>query len=279
MPGDTVLPQGSFSVDAYLKRLGLTGPLKADAETLQQLQYAHVHRIPYENLDILMDIPLSLDVGDIFKKVVVQERGGYCFELNALLRHLLVEMGYSVTSYFARFWQDEPNPPPKPRHHVLDVHVEGRRYLADVGVGGIVPRWPVVMEDGLVQEQGEETYRLVKLDFYGWMLERLVKGQWRRIFSFTEEPKLQRDFLTTSFWCEYAQDSIFRMQPMVMIRRENGRNTYDGKEFRLFRGEDVHVEVPQSYEQLLEGLYAYFGIHLYNHPRAERLWERVRTAL
>ncbi len=226
----------SAFVQRYLERLQLRDVARADAQTLAHLQCAHLHRVPYENLDILMGKPLSLDPESVFQKVVERGRGGYCFELNALFRHLLEALGYSVTSHFARFWQNEPDPPPKPRHHVLIVPVDGERYLVDVGVGEIVPRWPIMLRDGWIQRQGEECYRVRRVDFFGWMLERQVEGAWMDIFSFTEEPRLERDFITTSYWCEHAQESIFRNQPMVMVRTELGRNTFDGRFFRRYTG-------------------------------------------
>lgn len=75
-----------------------------------------------------------------------------------------------MTDLFSRFWRDEPNPPPKRRHHVLQVQVESELYLCDVGVGGIVPRRPIKMVENLVQQQGDEYYRLEKDPYYGWML-------------------------------------------------------------------------------------------------------------
>src|SRR4051812_40407997 len=108
-------------VQAYLERIGYNGPLDGSADSLAALQERHLHTVPYENFDILRRLPLSLDTRDLFDKIVVRRRGGYCFELNALFGWLLRELGYPVTDLMARFWRDEPNPPPKRRHHVLKV--------------------------------------------------------------------------------------------------------------------------------------------------------------
>src|SRR5690606_36642919 len=143
-------------VQAYLDRIGYQGPLDGSAAVLAELQNCHLHSVPYENLDILNRVQLSLDIVDLQNKIVNRRRGGYCFELHALFGWLCRELGYSVTNLFARFWRYEVTTPPKRRHQVLRVEIEGISYLCDVGVGGIVPRKPVQMMEGLEQKQGDE---------------------------------------------------------------------------------------------------------------------------
>lgn len=250
----------SPEVTAYLDRIGFKGTVDDSAETLAQLQYAHLYTVPYENLDIINGIPLSLDIKDLYDKIVVRRRGGYCFELNALFGWLLEQLGFKVTNYFARFWRDEENLPPKRRHHVLEVEAEGKFYLCDVGVGGSVPGRPVLMTELLEQQQGDECYRMNRDPFFGWELLEKKRGEWRVIYSFTDEPQLPRDFVMASYWCEHAPDSIFKKGPMVFIRTNGGRNTIDGGEFRVFSGKDVHTFTPGTREEKDEALRTYFGI-------------------
>ncbi|KRG14844.1 acetyltransferase [Virgibacillus soli] len=249
-------------VNAYLERIGFKGAFDNSAQTLAELQHCHLHTVPYENLDILQKVPLSLEIPDLYEKIVVRQRGGYCFELNALFSWLLRQLGFSVTDYFARFWRDEPNLPPKRRHHVLKVEAEGKSYLCDVGVGGIVPRRPIEMVEGLIQTQGDEVYKLEKVPEFGWMLYEKKKEQWREIFSFTEEPQLARDYIMASFWCEHAPESIFTKEAMIAIRTKEGRNSVSGQEFRIFTDDQVHAFTPASYEEYKQALQKYFGIVL-----------------
>lgn len=250
------------NINDYLKRIGYDGPLDGSVETLAKLQEKHLHAVPYENLDILNQIPLSLEISDLFDKIVIRGRGGYCFELNMLFGWLLREIGYTVTDYFARFWRDEPNPPPKRRHQVLRVDVKGTSYLCDVGVGLVIPRRPIEMKEGLKQRQGDEIYRLDKDPQFGWMLMDWKHGQWERLYSFSEEPQLPRDFLMASYWCENSPDSIFTQMTMISIFTKEGRNTVAGKEFRLFRDQDVEVFTPASDKEYAQALKKYFGIVL-----------------
>lgn len=250
------------NVQAYLQRIGYTGGLARNAATLAQLQELHLHHVPYENLDILQGKPISLEIEALYHKIVTRRRGGYCFELNALFGWLLRQLGYQVADHVGRFWRDEPNPPPKRRHHVLKVEVEGNSYLCDVGVGGIVPKRPLLIADGATQEQDGEIYRLRRDEAYGWFVDEQKRGDWHPIYSFTEEPQLPKDYVMASFWCEHAPDSIFRQQAMLAIRTREGRNTASGREFRIFGSEGVAVFTPDSEAAYDEALQRYFGISI-----------------
>ncbi|MBR5680727.1 MAG: arylamine N-acetyltransferase, partial [Clostridia bacterium] len=77
-------------------RIGLTyDPDAAPTPALlSDVQYAMATHVPYENLDITAGIPLSLDYGDLYDKIVTRHRGGYCFEINGFLGEVLRSLGY-----------------------------------------------------------------------------------------------------------------------------------------------------------------------------------------
>ncbi|NBD26959.1 arylamine N-acetyltransferase family protein [Paenibacillus glycinis] len=249
-------------VAAYLERIGYEGPLDGSAKALAGLQHAHLLAVPYENLDILAGVPLSLDTAALWDKIVRRRRGGYCFELNAMFGWLLRELGYPVTDLVARFWRDETVLPPMRRHHVLRVEAEGAVYLCDVGVGGAVPREPLALAAGLEQPQGAECYRLDRDAQFGWFLSERKKGEWNQVYSFTEEPQLPDDYVFASYWCQYAPESPFRTEAKLAICTPEGRNTGAGGEIRLFRNGEVRVLAPATKAEYDEALQAYFGISI-----------------
>ncbi len=227
-------------VQRYLARIRYSGGAAPTAETLRAMQYAHLLSVPYENLDIVRGVPLSLDTDALYEKIVARGRGGYCFELNELFGRLLRAVGFEVVDYFARFLADEAFIPMR-RHHVLGVTIPdtGERYLADVGVGSGSPNWPLRLVYGEAQDQGGACYRLDMDGFLGWVVKRRKGDAWSPLFSFTEEPQLPVDFVAASFYCEKSPASPFNKQPMVAIRTETGRYTLDGDVFKRFDGETV----------------------------------------
>jgi len=97
------MPAMPFDLDAYLRRIGASGPLRqASPETLAVLHEAHATAVPFENLDILQGRPISLELDALQAKIVAGRRGGYCFEQNTLFRAALEAVGFVVTSLAAR---------------------------------------------------------------------------------------------------------------------------------------------------------------------------------
>ncbi len=247
-------------IEAYLDRIGYKGPLDGSLDMLTALQERHLHTVPYENLDIIDGVPLSLEPNDLYHKIVVRKRGGYCFELNALFGWLLSSLHFEVTNLFARFWRDETELPPKRRHHVLKVTIQNVSYLVDVGVGGIVPRKPIKLEEGYEELQEDELYKIDKDDYFGWLLCEQKRGDWSRIYSFTDEPQLPKDYAMASYWCEHASDSIFTKLQIAAIRTKEGRYSLADREFRIFTADGVETFTPATDEEFHQALKFYFGI-------------------
>ena len=246
-------------VKAYFKRIGLDYPEKIvpDSELLQKLQFAHCTHVPYENLDIIRGIPLSLKTDDLYEKIVVQGRGGFCFELNGLFGWLLRELGYEVTDVAARYLRGETSIPMR-RHRVLLVHAVDGTWCCDVGIGEVCPRYPLRLVEGLEQPQFDECYRFDKDPFLGWVLMDRHHGEWRQFYSFTEEPQLDVDFIAPTFYCEKHPDSPFFPDEMFSLKTAEGRITLDGNVFKEFR--NGNVEVRKLSESELSGAYQKFGL-------------------
>ena len=225
--------------EAFLARIGLGGTLVTHTkEFLDQVQTACVLTIPYENLDILRGKPISLEAEDIYRKIVTEHRGGYCFELNALLHHMLAEMGFTVHSRFARYLRGESTIPFR-RHRIVTVTLaDGEEYMLDIGVGQVAPRLPLRLIEDEIQEQNGETYRFDQDPSLGWILSDLHHGQWRRYISFTLEEQVESDFAPASFWCEKHPDSPFNKDNMIAIKTPDGRKTLDGNVYKEFSADE-----------------------------------------
>jgi N-hydroxyarylamine O-acetyltransferase len=252
-----------MTLEKYLNRIGIKETPGPTLEALNEIQKAHLFTVPYENLDILIKKPLSLKAEDLYEKIVMNGRGGYCFELNELYAWLLRQLGYGVTDHFARFLRDEPDIPMR-RHHVLKVTIPGESdaYLCDVGVGTGSPTFPIRMEEKAIQRQGKAEYRLTRDAFLGWVLEEIKRGEWVPLFSFTEEPQLPIDFIAASFYCERSPDSPFNKEPMVAMRTETGRITLDGSTFRRFEGGQVREFTVDDMSEKQKMLEEWFGIRM-----------------
>ncbi len=257
----------------YFNRLGRPEPQtrpECSYELLCQLQYAHVSKIPYENLDIVAGTVLPMTVAGQYSKIAEQRRGGYCFELNGLFAALLAGCGYKITTYMGRFLRGETEIPMR-RHRVVRVECADGVFIGDVGIGQSAPRHPLRLEEGLVQEQFGESYKLMREPFFGWVIYDLYKGQWRRFYSFTEEEQLDIDFVMPSFYCEKSPDSVFNKALMVAIKTQDGRKTIDGNKFRIFSSNSVKETVVESSSHLALILAEHFNVSSPD-PAEYELW-------
>lgn len=247
----------------YLRRIGVEGDLPLCYETLAKIQQAHLEHIPYENLDIIRGIPLSLEENALFDKMVVRNRGGYCFEQNGLLYGALCGLGFSVTQFCGRFIDGKPEVVQDRRHRVLKVDTREGAFICDVGVYGESPRRPLRFVEGEVQTDGICRYRYLRDDFYGWVECQLEQGKdWKWVYGFTEEPWLSYDFEQPSFFCEKNPASLFNTTRKVGIFRGTESLTYLDNVFTVYELGEIkeREEVPQ--EKAGEYLKKYFGLEL-----------------
>lgn len=227
-------------VQQFFQRIGMDPFTRVEMteEFLGVIQSNCFLTIPYENLDILAGKALNLDGEALFQKIVINDRGGYCFEVNGLLAYMLRKMGFSVTERFARFLPGEPSIPMR-RHRVVIVTLNGCDYMMDIGVAMTSPRLPLKVEAELIQTQNGETYRFRRDERHGWMLSDLHNGSFKDYLCFTDDIVYDIDFLQPSFFCEKHPDSIFIKNPIVCIKTPDGYQTTDGKTYNVFRGDTL----------------------------------------
>lgn len=211
----------SVDLDAYLARVGFVGPARADLATLRALQFAHVAAIPFENLSPLLGEPVPLDAAALQDKLVRQRRGGWCFEHNLLMAHVLRALGFEVTTLAARVrWNVPPNVTTARSHCLLLVALEGERYIADVGFGGLTLTAPLRLAPG-EQATPHEPHRLVE-EGGRYALEAQVAGEWQRLYVFDLHEQLQADFEVSNWYLANHPESQF-VKGLVCARADVDR--------------------------------------------------------
>src|ERR1700761_3822466 len=118
----------TLNLDAYLARIGWQDERAPTYTTLAGVLDAHMARIPFENLDVLLGRPIQLDVSGLQSKLVDARRGGYCFEHASLMAAVLEALGFEVGRHAARVVLFQP-PKEAPRDHMfLTVAADGARF-------------------------------------------------------------------------------------------------------------------------------------------------------
>lgn len=145
---------GIVDVDRYLARIGYAGDRRPTFAALAALQLAHLRAVPFENLDVFARRGVRVGLDWSLPKIVDRRRGGWCFELNGAFAALLGALGFEVTRHSAQV-DGGAGLGPTLDHLALVVHLDGRRWLVDVGFGD-APLAPLDLDviepqDGLVR--------------------------------------------------------------------------------------------------------------------------------
>ena len=121
----------------YLNRIGYRNKIELNFDCLSRLQSCHHSSVSYENLSCFLGDAKILDIDILFRRIVVEKRGGWCHEVNGLFAWLLQEIGFHVkivsSNHYDRKRQqfsDEPY-----SHIALLVESENNQFLVDVGYG------------------------------------------------------------------------------------------------------------------------------------------------
>ena len=127
-----------LDLDAYLTRIGYTGPRDATEATLTTLYRAHLREVRFENFDVFLRGGVAVDLESIQEKIVFRGRGGYCYEQAQLFGAVLERLGFSVDRLLARVGPD--GGPARARTHLtLRVRSGTGVWLADPGFGNSPP--------------------------------------------------------------------------------------------------------------------------------------------
>jgi N-hydroxyarylamine O-acetyltransferase len=181
-----------FDLDAYLDRIGLH-----ERPGLAAMHRAHVSSIPFENLDPYRGRAVSLELGDLQRKLVAERRGGYCFEQNLLFKAALEELGAEVEPILARV--GDRGTERSRTHLLLRVHLDGEVWHADVGFGRGTLLEPIPFGPGEEYVQHGWRFRVIA-DGPELVLRTVHEGEWVDGYSFVPEPVPLIDIETSNWY-------------------------------------------------------------------------------
>lgn len=246
-----------MDIDAYLKRINYRGSLAPTAQTLRELQVAHLLTVPFENLSIHSAEPIILDDDALFEKIVVRRRGGFCYELNGLFAALLRELGFKVAMLSAGVATAPGTFGPDFDHMTLLVTIQEpglpTRWLADVGFGDSF-RQPLLLDSREEQAQGIRTYKIAEHEPHLIMMQRHDGEEWKAQYRFTLQPYNYADYAEICRYHQTSPQSHFTRARVCTRATPEGRvtlsemrliKTTDGKERteRLLTSDDEYASV------------------------------------
>jgi N-hydroxyarylamine O-acetyltransferase len=252
-----------LDLDAYFARIDYHGPRAPTLETLNGISEAHVRAIPFENLDVLLGRPIELEPSALEQKLVHARRGGYCFEQNTLLLHVLDQLGFVVRPLSARVRYGRPRDYTPARTHLL-VRVElDESWLADVGVGTMSLTSALRLAETGPQHTGHETRRLLRE--HDRIYHQVLFGdRWEDVCELTLEEMPVIDRIVANWYTSAHPESHFKSRLLVARALPDGeRLTLLNRELSR-RGRDGHADARMlaTPDELLEVLDREFGLRM-----------------
>ena len=252
-----------LDLDAYFARIDYRGSRAPTLETLHAISNAHVQAIPFENLDVLLGVPIELEPSAIEAKLVHARRGGYCFEQNTLLLHVLEQLGFAVQPLSARVRYGRPRDYTPARTHLL-VRVElEESWLADVGVGAMSLTSALRLAEHGPQATPHETRRLHREN--DRIYHQVQFGdEWNDVCELTLEEMPPIDRIVANWYTSSHPASHFKSRFLVArALPDGGRATLLNRELTL-RARDGSAErrVVDTPDELLAILDAQFGLRM-----------------
>lgn len=250
-------------IEAYLTRIGATRPVRPDADSLRDLQLRHLRTVPFENLSIHLDEPISLEEDPLLDKLLRRRRGGFCYELNGAFAGLLRALGYDVTLLAARVHTPVGLGPPLD-HMALRVELD-EPWLADVGFGRF-SHYPLRLDDRGDQSDPAGTFLMV--DAGDGDIDVHLDG--KPAYRIEPHSRQLRDFDAMSWWQGHSPQSHFARSLVCSLLTAEGRVTLSGRTLVETEGTERTERVLESDRDVLAAYDQRFGFTLDQVPEVAR---------
>jgi N-hydroxyarylamine O-acetyltransferase len=211
-----------FNADRYFERIGWRGQPSPTLDTLTTLMRAHMARIPFENIDVLLGRGVRVDLDSVYAKLVESKRGGYCFEHSTLFRAALEHIGFQPVAHAARVVMMTPRQSAPRTHMFLSVVLEGKTYVLDPGFGGHGPLVPLPLVQNAEVREGPDVHRFTPRDGE-WLLEAMIGGVMSPLWMSTLEPESPMDFVMGNHFTSTWPQSPFVQRLMLRALTPDGR--------------------------------------------------------
>ena len=247
-----------MDVKQYLERINYVGLLTPAFEVLTKLQLMHLMNVPFENLDI--HNKTKIDLKNLFDKIVIRKRGGFCYELNGLFYELLKEIGFTVKLVSARVYDKKKEYSPEFDHMAIVASIKNDNYLVDVGFGEFAFS-PIKIElnKDTIDPRGifrieifDENYKTVK--------KKNAEGKFIPEYIFSEKERQLEEFYARCYYHQTSNESHFTQNRICSLPTKDGRITLTGDTLKITENGMVKERHLNNEQEVQQELWNYFGI-------------------
>lgn len=260
-------------VRAYMQAIGLHGR-ELDFSFLNDIVVQHVAEFAFSSIGCQLGEDLTLDFKSLYQRIIIQRRGGYCFEHNGFLYEVLEELGFSPKLYLARVIYNQDIHPGL-THRITMVEYEGQQYLLDVGFGPLGPGIPVPMS-GIESNDREKVFRIAEGRPGEYHMQVIKDGDFFSLYRFELSRYGQADCELGHFYSHRHPDAAFVNHLVAsLIQDRETRSLRDLEYWVISKSGTRNIKINNS-EQLWKILVGELGIQV-TEDESRQLYERLNT--
>ena len=244
----------------YFDRLNIV-PQNLSFELVAELQRKHLAEFSFNNLAVLLGQAVSLDIGDIIEKIIVQNRGGYCFEHNKLMHCVLEELGFNVRCLLARVLNSKELETAR-THRVTLLEWNSEFYIIDVGFGPNCPRGPIKVKLGEEFVHGTYAYCLAESAYDDFQLELLTESGAYTLYAFNLEHYTDADCEMSNFYSSHHPETIFVVNLAISRIFDDVTLSLRNDQYHKIGASQTEIIQVENQQQLQNILADDFGIEL-----------------
>jgi len=248
-----------MNVQAYLNRIGYQGSLVPDSGLLKALQSRHIYHIPFENLDIHYGREILLDKELIYQKVMRENRGGFCYELNGIFYFLLEALGFEVHRISARVYGSNEEFGPEYDHMAILCKLPEATFLLDVGFGEF-SLYPLPFQTEKEIEDPRGIYRFEAFDEAHFLVSKKDKDKWTPEYLFNPKPRKYEEFGEMCQFHQSSDQSPFTQKRLCTLATPDGRISLLNDRLKIRKGEETEEITIHTEDEVKTYLDQYFGI-------------------
>lgn len=258
-----------MDIDRYLKRVGVQDRPPPTLDGLRAVHRAHLRAIPYENLDVQLKRPVTIEPGAALEKIVGRGRGGWCYEMNGTLGWALEALGFKVTRLAGSVMRETLGDAFPANHLVLKIELPEGLYLADAGFGD-GPLDPIRIVPGPFSSAGFD-FHLAQLDDTWWRLTNHPLGG-AKSFDFALHAADEAQLATMCHRLQTEEWSPFVQNLVAQRHTPEGLVVLRGRVVRTITPQGHADRILDSADELVRFLDEAFGLKM---PDVASLWPQI----
>lgn len=215
----------------YLERINIGKKEYHTLEFLFSLQESHLLSVPFENLDIHYGASIDLDIKKIYDKIILHNRGGFCYELNSIFFILLKTLGYKVMLVSARVFSNSVYGP-EYDHMAIVSKINNEEYLLDVGFGEFA-FGPLKISLNHYQHDKRGIFLFDIYDDDYIRVSKIENEIPTPQYIFKNTPRKFADFHKMCIYHQTSSKSHFTQNKVVTLPTKNGRITLNSDKLKI----------------------------------------------